>query len=93
MTQHKAKIINRLGMHARPSAMFVTHASKFKSEIFVEKIGYNIKVNGKSIMGVMMLAAAKGEELLIYAEGEDEKDAAKALAKLVSSGFGELKDL
>ena len=93
MTEKKAKITNRLGMHARPSAMFVTYASKFESDIFVEKVGHNIKVNGKSIMGVMMLAAAKGEELIIYAEGDDEKKAASTLAKLVSSGFGELKDL
>ncbi len=78
-------------MHARPSAMFVSHASKFKSEIFLEKDG--LKVNGKSIMGVMMLAAEMGSELIIYADGEDEKDAAATLADLISSGFGDLKNL
>jgi phosphocarrier protein HPr len=91
MVQKTTKVINRLGMHARPSAMFVKHASQFKSEIFVEKAG--LKVNGKSIMGVMMLAAEKGAELIIYANGEDEKRAVKELVSLVNSGFGELKNL
>jgi phosphocarrier protein len=93
MTQKTVKIINRLGMHARPSAMFVTHAARFQSEIFVEKKGQGEKVNGKSIMGVMMLAAARDSELIISAEGEDEKKAVKTLVKLVASGFGELKNL
>ena len=94
MAKKKAKIVNRLGMHARPSAMFVSYATHFKSEIFVEKVGQGNKVNGKSIMGVMMLAAAKDSVLIIYAEGEDEKKAVDTLAKLVSSGFGEeLKNL
>lgn len=78
-------------MHARPAAMFVSHASRFKSEIFIEKNG--LKVNGKSIMGVMMLAAEAGSELIIYANGEDETDALRALIELVSSGFGDLKNL
>ncbi len=78
-------------MHARPSAMFVTHASRFKSEVFVEKNG--IRVNGKSIMGVMMLAAEKGSELIIAARGDDEKEAVDNLVELVKSGFGELKSL
>jgi phosphocarrier protein HPr len=85
------KVVNRLGMHARPSAMFVSHASRFKSDIFLEKDG--LKVNGKSIMGVMMLAAEMGSELIIYAEGEDEKLAVETLAELISSGFGDLKNL
>lgn len=84
-------IANRLGMHARPSAMFVQHAEKFKSEIFIEKDG--LKVNGKSILGVMMLAAEKGSEIIIYAEGDDEKKALKVLIDLVKDGFGELKNL
>jgi len=68
MEQQSVKIVNRLGMHARPSAMFVSHAAKFKSDVFVEKLG--LKVNGKSIMGVMMLAAEQGSELIIYAKGK-----------------------
>jgi len=91
MVEKKVVVINRLGMHARPSAMFVTHASKFKSEIYIEKDG--LKVVGKSIMGVMMLAAEKGSELIISAEGEDEREAVDELVKLIESGFGELKNL
>ncbi len=91
MVQRSVRIANRLGMHARPSAMFVSHASQFKSEIYVEKAG--LKVNGKSIMGVMMLAAEMKSELIITAEGEDEEMAVEDLVKLVNSGFGDLKDL
>ena len=91
MTKDTTTVSNRLGMHARPAAMFVSHASKFESEIFVEKGG--LKVNGKSIMGVMMLAAEKGSQLIIYADGADEKEAVKELVELVGSGFGDLKYL
>jgi phosphocarrier protein HPr len=91
MTIKTARVTNRLGMHARPAALFVTHASRFKSDIFIEKDG--LKVNGKSIMGVMMLAAEKGSELIIYADGEDETQAAEDLTNLINSGFGELKNL
>jgi phosphotransferase system HPr (HPr) family protein len=91
MIEKTAKVINRLGMHARPSAMFVTHASRYKSEIFIEKNG--IRINGKSILGIMSLAAEKGSELIISAEGEDEKKAVRDLVKLIESGFGELKNL
>jgi phosphocarrier protein len=91
MVEKSVKVINRLGMHARPSAMFVTHASRYKSEIFIRK--GDLKVNGKSIMGVMILAAEMGSELFISAEGEDEKKAVNDLVKLIASGFGELKNL
>jgi phosphocarrier protein HPr len=91
MVKKTVKVVNRLGMHARPSAMFVSHASKFKAEIFLEKDG--LEVNGKSIMGVMMLAAEAGSELIITAEGEDENEAVKSLVELISSGFGDLKNL
>lgn len=91
MIQEKTSITNRLGMHARPAAMFVSHASKYKSEVFVEKNG--LKVNGKSIMGVMMLAAEMGSELIIFADGEDEQEALRDLIELVKSGFGDLKFL
>jgi len=91
MVQKTVKVINRLGMHARPSAMFVTHASRYKSEIHIEKAG--LKVNGKSIMGVMTLAAEMGAEIIVSASGEDEKEAVKDLAELISTGFGELKNL
>lgn len=80
-------------MHARPSAMFVTHATRFKADVYVEKVGQGARINGKSIMGVMMLAAEKGSRLIISADGEDEKEAVRHLAELVASGFGELKNL
>ncbi|SYZ72995.1 HPr-like protein Crh [Candidatus Zixiibacteriota bacterium] len=91
MVLKTVKVVNRLGMHARPSAMFVSHASRFKADIFLEKDG--LKVNGKSIMGVMMLAAEMGSELIIYADGDDEKEAAESLAELIGTGFGDLKNL
>ena len=87
MTTVTATIVNRLGMHARPSAQLVTVASRFQSEVFVTKDG--LRVNGKSIMGVMMLAAEKGSELLIEASGSDEVEAAQAIADVIAGGFGE----
>lgn len=78
---------NKTGLHARPAAMFVQTANKFKSEIFVEKEGK--KVNAKSIMGVMSLAVSQGTTITILAQGEDEKDAVEALVELVESKFGE----
>ncbi len=82
-----ARIRNRLGLHARPAAEFVKLASKFDAEIWVEKDG--LEVNGKSIMGVMMLAAEAGSEILIRALGVDAEDAVRSLATLVHNGFDE----
>ena len=90
MVTATAIIVNRLGLHARPSAMLVTAAAKFKSEVFFSKDG--LRVNGKSIMGVMMLAADKGSEILIEVEGPDEVDALEAIVKVVAGGFGEGAD-
>lgn len=87
MTQQTVTIVNKLGMHARPSAMFVTEATRFEAEVYVSKDG--TKVNGKSIMGVMMLAAEKGSELLLEVNGPDEEAALAALVKVIASGFGE----
>lgn len=87
MTSTRIKIVNKLGMHARPSAMLVTAASRYESDVFLTKDG--LRVNGKSIMGVMMLAAEKGSEILIEADGPDEQDAVQAIAKVIESGFGE----
>jgi phosphocarrier protein len=80
-------IVNRLGLHARPSAMFVRVASRFRSEIWVAKEGEEI--NGKSIMGLMMLAAGQGSKLLVRAEGPDAAEAIKGLEELVASRFNE----
>jgi phosphocarrier protein len=81
------KIENKLGLHARPAAMFVSLASKFDSEVFIEKEG-NV-VNGKSIMGVLMLAAACGTELKLIVEGNDSEEAMQAIIDLVRSKFNE----
>ncbi|HUG27761.1 MAG TPA: HPr family phosphocarrier protein [Gemmatimonadales bacterium] len=80
-------VINPLGLHARPAAQFVKLASTFQSHIEVEKDG--VPVNGKSIMGVMMLAAECGATLRIRADGADAEAAVVALVQLVSEGFGE----
>ena len=78
---------NKLGIHARPAAMFVKTANRFHCEIFVEKDGE--RVNGKSIMGLMMLAAGPGSRLIITAEGQDAMRALEELAVLVNRKFDE----
>ena len=85
MVSKTVKIANKLGLHARPSAKVVQTASKFKSEITLEKEG--LEVNGKSIMGVMMLAAEMGAEIKISAKGQDEEEAVKALGEVIGSKF------
>lgn len=80
-------IQNRNGLHARPAAMFVKTASRYQSEVWVEKDGE--RVNGKSIMGLMMLAAGRGSVLSVEAEGPDADKALEDLRKLVESSFGE----
>ena len=87
MTSRTVVIANKLGLHARPSAMLVTAAAKFQSEIFFTKD--SLKVNGKSIMGVMMLAAEKGSQVIIEADGPDEAAAVDELERVISSRFGE----
>ncbi len=80
-------ILNPLGMHARPSARFVKISNRFKSEIWVEKDGEH--VNGKSIMGLMMLAAGQGSKLRVTAEGPDAEMAIQEIATLVQGHFDE----
>ena len=80
-------VINKLGVHARPAAMFVKVANRFKCNIFVEKDGE--KVNGKSIMGLMMLAAGPGSKLTVHAEGHDAIQALEELEILLSRKFDE----
>ncbi len=87
MIEREAKIVNLEGLHARPAARIVRLASTFDSDIELCKDG--VGVNGKSIMGVMMLAAECGSSITIRAHGPDAEQAAKALADLVASGFGE----
>jgi len=80
-------ITNRLGLHARPAALFVQLANKFTSDITVER--GNEKVHGKSIMGIMMLAAGKGLKITVTARGADAEEAVRALEELVKGKFGE----
>lgn len=85
--ERTVEIVNRAGMHARPAAELVKLAGSFAAEIRLEKDG--LEVNGKSIMGVLMLAAERGSQLRISADGDDASDAVEALAGLVGRGFGE----
>jgi phosphocarrier protein len=87
MVEREVAIVNRLGLHARPAAQLVQKASKFESEIKLKR--QNLEVNAKSIMGVMMLAAEMGSNILIIAEGPDEREAVEALAQVVQGKFGE----
>ena len=80
-------IINRLGLHARPAAMFVRISSRYRSEVWVEKEGEQI--NGKSIMGLMMLAAGQGSKLTIRCEGPDADKAMEELEELIRKKFNE----
>ena len=87
MLEKEVMIINKLGLHARAAAKFVTLASSFSSEIDISRDGQT--VNGKSIMGVMMLAASRGSSIVIRANGHDEEEAATSLEELVQNRFGE----
>lgn len=87
MTTQDVTIVNRLGMHARAAARFVHLAGRFQSRILVTRQGR--QMDGKSIMGLLLLAAACGTTITIAAEGVDEQAAVEALATLVHTGFGE----
>jgi phosphocarrier protein HPr len=87
MASAEAHIINKLGLHARASAKLTQLASKFACEIWLTR--NNRRVNAKSIMGVMMLAAGKGSSVLIEADGKDADAALKALQELIANKFGE----
>ena len=87
MLQQDVQIINKLGLHARASAKLTQLASGFKSEIMLSR--NNRRINAKSIMGVMMLAAAKGATITIETNGEDESEAMQALLGLINNFFGE----
>jgi phosphocarrier protein len=87
MHERPVTIVNRLGLHARAAAKLVTTASSFTSNVELSKNGQT--VNGKSIMGVMMLAASRGTELILITNGEDEIVAADTLEALITNRFGE----
>ena len=85
--ERRVEIVNSLGFHARPAAEFVRLAGSFQCELWLEKDG--VEVNAKSIMGVLMLAAEMGSELVIRGDGEDAQDALAALEDLIAGGFEE----
>lgn len=87
MPEKRVEIVNPLGLHARPASELVRVASRFEADVTVSKGG--LDVNGKSIMGVLMLAAEQGTRLIIRAEGEDAADALDALSGLFARGFEE----
>jgi phosphocarrier protein HPr len=89
MIERTVTIANKNGLHARPAAEIVKVAAKFKADIHL--VRDDLEVNGKSIMGVMMLAAEFGAELLLRADGPDAEEAIGAIAKLIESKFGESK--
>jgi phosphocarrier protein HPr len=88
MIEIKIKIINNAGLHTRPAATIVKLASKYKCDFFLNKDGLHI--NGKSIIGVMTLAAEKGSEILLIFDGEDEIQASKEIIDYFQRGFDEL---
>lgn len=87
MIEQSITIVNKLGLHARAAAKFVTTASQFNADIQVARNGRI--VNGKSIMGLMMLAASKGTDIVIHINGEDEQPAFDAISALINDYFGE----
>ena len=87
MLQNDFVIVNKLGLHARASALFVKTSSRFSSDVKLARDG--VEVNGKSIMGIMMLAASKGTNVRLTIEGSDEVDAFQAIGDLITNGFGE----
>lgn len=89
MLVREVTITNRAGLHTRPASMIVRTASRFRSEFFIQKDGYEI--NGKSIIGVMTLAAEQGATLTLVFDGDDEEAAAKAVTELFEQGFGEVQ--
>jgi len=89
MIEKEVEIVNRAGLHTRPASMIVRAAAKFEAEFFIRKDGYEI--NGKSIIGVMTLAAEQGSTVILSLEGPDEIEAASALEELFASGFGEVQ--
>lgn len=89
MVEHQVLVTNRLGLHARAAALLVRTASCFQSTLRLERVDGTAAADAKSILSVLMLAAARGTELRAFAEGVDENDAINALSRLFADGFGE----
>ncbi len=89
MVERQITVTNRLGLHARAAARLVRSASSFRCNIRIERADRSASADAKSILSVLMLAAARGTELRVIADGEDERDALDAVCALFTSGFGE----
>jgi len=87
MVERRLVIKNKMGLHARPAALFVETASRYDANVTIDKDG--LEVNGKSIMGVLMLAAEKGSEITLRTEGRDEEEVSQALTDLLEGKFDE----
>lgn len=87
MIERDVTVRNRAGLHTRPASMLVRTASQFESDVFLKRDGYEI--NGKSVIGVMTLAAEQGATITLLVDGDDEQEAAAAIAQLFDDGFGE----
>jgi phosphocarrier protein len=87
VSTREVRITNRLGLHARAAARFVQTANRFRSKVTLTRDGRTM--DGKSILGILLLAAAKGTQLVVAADGEDEQAALEALVALIGGGFGE----
>ena len=87
MVTREVQVINKAGLHTRPASLIVREAARFSADFYIQKDGYEI--NGKSIIGVMTLAAEQGAELTLTFDGDDEEDAANAIEKIFNDGFGE----
>jgi phosphocarrier protein HPr len=85
----RVQIVNRLGLHARAAAKLVRTANGFKSALRLERADRSSSADAKSILSVLMLAASRGTELVVTADGDDEQDALDALCRMISGGFGE----
>lgn len=90
MQSTQVKVLNPAGLHARPSAMLVKLCTKFRSKVFLDQDGY--KINAKSILGVMTLAAEQDSELTLITEGEDEVQALEEITQLFKLGFNEMEE-
>ncbi len=91
MIEERVRITNRLGLHARAAAQLVRLAGGFKSAVRLERMDGSASADAKSILSVLMLAAARGTELRAVAEGADEREAIEAVSRLFQSGFGEME--
>lgn len=92
MLERHVNVINRLGLHARAAARLVQTASSYRSALRLERADRSASADAKSILSVLMLAAARGTELRVTAEGTDQEDALRAICELIAGGFGEKEE-